>query len=195
MSIQHVARTGKTYYLHTRSTKTGKASYHFSTTQEGDLAPSIPEGYEIYENINAQVFLRRKTPQLIGMEELALVEQALQAHAEKWRYKVEIKKNTLVIYESCQDIERLDSRLGSWMAPWMNAGKAKEWLVRTAHYQAVMRFILEDQEKRLFSAERWCFRGSVDGWMNIMSEPSAKLPALVKKFIKHLGQESFYELY
>jgi len=30
------------------------------------------------------------------------------------------------------------------------------------HYTALLRFTLEDTEKRLFRVERWCFRGSID---------------------------------
>ena len=189
MSIQHIARSGKIYYLHVLPTKTGKEKYHFSTSKDGLLAQVLPEGYEIYENINGQVFLRRKTKKLIESDELALVETALEQHAEKWLYKVEIKKDSLVIYESCQNIGL--GRLNSWS----NLGAEKEFIKRHTHYQPVMRFILEDTDKRMFRAERWCFRGSVDGWMDIMTCPSEPLPKLVKKFIKHLGKESFFELY
>ena len=125
------------------------------------------------------------------MLELALVEKALEKQAEDWRYKVELKKDTLVIYESCQDLGGLD-RLASL---WGNLSAEKEFLKRHTHYQPVMRFILDDRKKRLFRAERWCFRGSIDGWLDIMSRPSDTLPALVKQFIKHLGKESFFELY
>ena len=54
--------------------------------------------------------------------------------------------------------------------------------------------MLADPEKRLFLAERFCFRGSVDDWIDI-GGPPRKLPALLKKFVKHLGKESLFELY
>lgn len=59
MTIQHVNRKGDTYYLHQAKTKTGKPKWFFSTKQTGDLAQAVPGGYEIYENPNAQVFLRK----------------------------------------------------------------------------------------------------------------------------------------
>ena len=41
-------------------------------------------------------------------------------------------------------------------------------LVRTATtFSAVFRFILNDPEKRLFTLERYCFKGSIDDWMYI----------------------------
>jgi hypothetical protein len=40
----------------------------------------VPEGFEIYENIGGQVFLRRKTPKLITDEELVMLREALKQH-------------------------------------------------------------------------------------------------------------------
>src|SRR5437667_10363870 len=57
--ITHTNAKGKTYYLHQGTTKTGKPKYYFSMESNGELAESIPDGFEIYENPNAQVFLRR----------------------------------------------------------------------------------------------------------------------------------------
>ena len=100
MGIQHTTRTGKTYYLHVGQGKSGKPNYFFSTEPEGPLVNSVPEGFEIYENVGGQVFLRRKQPKLITDEELAMVKEALKRHAEEWRYRVEIKKTAIIIYET-----------------------------------------------------------------------------------------------
>ena len=53
MPITHVNAKGKTYYLHQGTTKTGKPKYHFAMKSEGALVQSIPVGFEIYENPNA----------------------------------------------------------------------------------------------------------------------------------------------
>jgi len=58
VSVTHTNRKGKTYYLHQGVTKTGKPRYFLSPNSEGTLAETLPEGLEIYENPNAQVFLR-----------------------------------------------------------------------------------------------------------------------------------------
>jgi len=60
MPITHVNRKRDTYYLHCGKTKTGKPRYWFAKSTEGDLVESIPEGYEVYENPDALVFLRKK---------------------------------------------------------------------------------------------------------------------------------------
>ena len=65
MPITYTNAKEKMYYLHQGTTKTGKPKYYFSTKPEGTLAASIPDGFEIYENPNAQVFLRRIPPKII----------------------------------------------------------------------------------------------------------------------------------
>jgi len=52
---------------------------------------------------------------------------------------------------------------------------------------------LIDKKARVFVAERFCFRGSVDDWIPIGGPGT--LAAHVRRFIKHLGQESFFELF
>ena len=65
--------------------------------------------------------------------------------------------------------------------------------MKSATYSPMMRFTLEDKEKRLFSAERFCFMGGIDDWIYIGTDDSLNKQA--KKYIRHLGKESFFELY
>jgi hypothetical protein len=190
MSIQHISRTGKTYFLTIVPGKTGKPKYCFSTRPGGTQADSLPEGFEIYENVNGQVFLRRKTPRLITDTELELVKAALKRHAEEWRYKVEVKKNALIIHEASDNTAVLE-RIA---LPWLNKSDITRSVIQSANYTAVLKFILVDDGKRLFLAERFCFRGSVNDWINIGAGPRT-LRAVIGKFIKHLGQESIFELF
>ena len=59
MPVTYVNRYLDTYYLHVGRTKTGKPKYWFSTKADGDLVEAIPEGYEVYENPDAQVYLQK----------------------------------------------------------------------------------------------------------------------------------------
>ncbi|MDP6631790.1 MAG: hypothetical protein QGH42_09850 [Kiritimatiellia bacterium] len=189
MSIQHTSRTGKTYYLHTGVTKTGKPKYFFSTKLDGELADTIPDGFEIYENVNGQVFLRRIPKQIILPDELALVETVLKAHGEDWEYQAEVKKDTITVYECGTDIGRISELIKAYAGrSWTDEEKRQH-----AHYMAVMRFVLEDKMNRLFTTERFCFKGSIDDWIYVGGP--AELSDQVGKHIKHLGQDSFYELY
>jgi hypothetical protein len=60
-------------------------------------------------------------------------------------------------------------------------------------FSAVFRFTFQDSEKRLFALEGYCFRGSIDDWIYLVGPE--ELENLAKEYLKHLGQESFYELY
>ena len=64
---------------------------------------------------------------------------------------------------------------------------------KAANFSGVFRFTLQDAEKRLFSLERYCFKGSIDDWIYLAGPE--ELANLAKEYLKHLGQKSFYELY
>jgi len=187
MSIQHTSRIGKTYYLHSGVTKTGKPKYFFSLKQDGKLVDTIPDGFEVYENVNGQVFLRKIPKQIITPEELFLIESALQRHGEAWEYRAEVKKDTITIYESGSDVDGIsDIALRFGRRPLSEAEK-----FRYAHYMAVLRFTVVDTNTRAFVTERFCFRGSVDDWIHIGGP--APLADQVNTYITHLGRESMYE--
>ena len=81
------------------------------------MADTMPAGYEVYESIGGQVFLRRKTAQVISEAEFEIVRQALISLAEGWCYKAEIKKNMIVIHEASQGhfvdrVPRAEARSG-----------------------------------------------------------------------------------
>jgi hypothetical protein len=188
MAITHTSRTGNTYYLHTGPRRGGGVQHFFSTKSSGSLADELPAGFEIHESVNGQVFLRRAQPRLIREEETTIIERGLEKQRGLNLYKLETRGSTLTIHES-QDTS---SGLGDAF-PWIGSQKKAELRERFAHYQPVMRFILVDDEKRLFAPERYCFRGSVEDWIPIgPPEPMKKLAA---KYLKHLGRESFFELY
>jgi hypothetical protein len=189
MSVEHVSRSGKVYYLHGKPGKGGKPNLFFSTEAGGSLVDTVPDGFEIYENVAGQVFLRRIPKKLISDEELRLVRAALAAHAEEWLYKADVKKNIITVYET----ENRSSGSGDALASWIDPAKEKQFRIQHAYYMAVLRFILTDPAQRRFAVERFCFRGSIDDWISLRE--SATLPVLTKKYVKHLGKESFFELF
>jgi len=105
--ITHTNAKGQTFSLYQGVTKTGKPKYYFAMQSEGTLAKAIPAGYEIYENPNAQVFLRRIPPKIITDEERQVVEDGMRTSAMVKDYKVDVKGNELLIYTAEQDIEAL----------------------------------------------------------------------------------------
>jgi hypothetical protein len=66
-------------------------------------------------------------------------------------------------------------------------------LRKEIHYSPMLVFQLVDATRRTFQTQRYCFLGSVDDWIKI-GKPG-KLPTLVKTYVKHLGKESYVDLW
>lgn len=185
MPVMHTNRREQTYYLHAGTTKTGKPRYWFSTKAEGDLAGSIPEGYEVYENPDSQVFLRKTTPQVVTPFEVAIVEDGLKRYAPGENCTVDVRDEHIVVYHADR-ITYKSEDFGFGFCPLP---------IRYHNYMKVMRFTLVDEESRTFRVQRWCFKGSIDRWIDLwMAGNEGKLKDLVKKLCPHIGQESFFEL-
>jgi hypothetical protein len=191
MAIHHVNRKGDTYYLHEGKTKTGKPKFFFSKKKEGVLADAIPEGYEIYENPNAQVFLRKYSPPLIREEEIAQVEKSLRNLAKLKHFIVEAKQDTIVVHLPDKNIDSLVKTFSPLCGFGINPSSLPN-LERFMSYSPMMRFVLVDPEHRLFATQRWCFLGSIDDWIYLSR--AEQLATLLAKYAPHLGKESFFEL-
>jgi hypothetical protein len=191
MPITHVNAKGQTYYLHQGTTKTGKPKYHFAMKSEGKLAESIPEGFEIYENPNAQVFLRRIPPKIITDEERRAVAEGMRKYASVQDYKIDVKGRAIIVYTADQSIETL-ADLFKDLHPDPKANPQFMATLRgVIQYSPMMQFILEDEEQRLFTVQRYCFRGFIDDWIDL---DQGKLAPLVRKYVQHLGNESYFDL-
>ena len=107
MPITHTNAKGQTFSLYQGTTKTGKPKYYFAMQSEGILAQALPAGYEIYENPNAQVFLRRIPPKIIMDEERQIVEDGMRRYATVKDYKIDVRGKALLIYTAIQEIDAL----------------------------------------------------------------------------------------
>src|SRR5262249_6896776 len=132
---------GKTYYLHQGTTKTGKPTYHFSMQSEGTLAESIPAGFEIYENPNAQVFLRRIPPKIITDEECQVVEEGMRTYADVKDYKIDIRGNVIAIYTADQDMATLAAIVQDPHASNEENARRRQSVRESIHYSALLRFM------------------------------------------------------
>jgi hypothetical protein len=164
MAVTHVNRRRQTFYLHETRTKTGKPKYYFSMKGDGQLVGAIPEGYEVYENPDAQVFLRKALPRLITDQEIAVVREGLRRHARHRHCMADVRAEHIIVYYS-------------------EGGDL---------YQKVLRFTLINEDHRRFAAERWCFLGSIDDWIPLSG--GGDLARLVERYGPHIGKESFFEL-
>jgi hypothetical protein len=183
----------QTYFLHRDFTKLGKPKYDFSMKRDGHLADFIPEGFEIYENPNAQVFLRRIPPELITNEERQVVAEGMRKYASVQDYKIEVKGKAIVIYPADQDREALARMFPEDTSSPEERARIMKVLQQNLHYSPMLQFLLADEKRRLFSAQRFCFRGAIEDWIGIGSLDI--LTTLVRTYVKHLGKESYFELF
>jgi hypothetical protein len=191
MTIEHVTRRGDTYYLHQGKTKTGKPKYFFSRKQEGTLAEALPEGYEVYENPNAQVFLRKVVPRTVTDVEVATVERGVRELARLTYFVIDVKGESIVIHLPNENPAFLEGSMFSHFGVKPSLDRTR-LVQRFLNYSPMMRFTLVDESTRSFAAERWCFLGSIDGWFPLSGR--GDLERLTAMYCPHLGQESFYEL-
>jgi len=191
MTVTYTNRKGKPYYLHQGKTKLGNPKYFFALRDEGDLVQDLPVGYEVYENPNGQVFLRKTRPRIITDEEVAIVETGMKQYCRLKYYIIDVRKDAIVINTADQDVDSLSNTLSSLAGGRQR--KVDAALKRVLSYSPMLQFVLIDEVKRVFETQRYCFLGSIDDWIVIGSTDT--LPKLVKTYVRHLGEESFYDLH
>jgi hypothetical protein len=155
---------------------------------EGALVETIPNGFEVYENPNGRVFIRKKQPRLITQKEASIVEAGLEKYSESKYHKLDIKKRTIIVYTADQDIDELQEIMAS-LSP---GGLGEEMLNQFINYSPILQFELVDQKERKFITKRYCFLGSIDSWIEIGQVDV--LTKLVKQYVRHIGKDSYYEL-
>ena len=189
MAFTYTTRRNKTYYLHTGPKRGGGIQHYVSTDPDGPVAEAVPDGFEIHETPNGQVYLRKSKPALIRPDELALVNAELKKRqTSEHVYLADVNGKEIVIHEGDTHIEGLRA-----INIRFSERGLEEYAARNAQFTAVMRFVLKDKDKREFAPERFCFRGSVEDWISIGGP--APLHKLISKFFKHLGKNSMYDLY
>jgi hypothetical protein len=196
MPVTYANRKGHTYYLCQSLTKTGKLRYYFAGEPKEGSPDQIPEGYRISESVNGVVSLVKDRPQLILPKEVAGVEAVLARHPKSRDYRIALKNNQIIIYERLgPDVETLSAIFGNISALQSDTVKMhlQEQLDKMARFSPIMRFILVDMEEREFKAERWCYLGDIDDWIDIRE--SGRLEKLVRRLIPKLGTDDFFELF
>jgi histone H3/H4 len=185
-------RKGKKLYLRKRYTRAGQLRYVFNKEPGDDCITSVPEGWEIAENIHGQVTLRKIKPRPISELEVRTVQRILRSHLHLHRCRAAAKGKTIEVYEpiktSFDDVIEGKTRLLGW-----NEDRLRRYENAHTSYCPEMRFVLVDKKLRRFSVERMCYRSWVDGWMSLDREGS--LEELAEEFLPHLTRESFFELW
>ncbi|MDY6878588.1 MAG: hypothetical protein SWK90_20615, partial [Chloroflexota bacterium] len=173
--MTYTNRKGVTYYLRRTITKTGKPRYVFAREPKGELVEQIPEGWRISESVNGIVSLVKDRPAQILPQEVAAVEAAVAHHPKSRNYRVAVKHNRIEVYERVgPDADELLAGLaemGFGMSRMSRRfDRLRADMDRRAQFTPVLRFILADAEQRTFRTERWCYRGSIDDWLDVHQE-------------------------
>jgi hypothetical protein len=100
---------------------------------------------------------------------VAAVEAAVEQHPKAHNCRVSVKHDRIEIYEQVGlDLDDLIARFSKKMP--LTTGQVerlRESQERSAQFTPVMRFILVNAERRTFCAERWCYLGSIDDWIDV----------------------------
>ncbi len=186
MAVQYTNRKRMTYYLHEDNTKTGDLRYFFSTKNEGNLVDTLPEGYEIYEHPYSQVFLRKTQPQIIAENERDVVNKYVKVLTPSRRYILDIRGKDITVFESHEDIDVLKEVFRKGTPEGFSLAEAINF---TVSFRPVLRFTLENREKRSFIVKRFCLPGAVDEWRHIAGPDS--LENLAKEYLTHLESTDY----
>ncbi len=172
----------------------GQAELLHGGKRSGEPVEEMPEGYELFEHPEqGLVFVRKIRPSRILPEERDNLMAWTRELAGTEYFIVGVEDDSLVVYspgnapaESGAIFDKLGPVLPGRMA------ELEEYFAKNAAYSAMFRFKLVDEEKRLFSVDRWCFKGSINSWFPLASGQSLENQA--RKFLPHLCEESFFEL-
>jgi hypothetical protein len=197
MAVTYTNRKGTTYFLCRGVTKTGKTRYFFARESGNEAVGEVPAGYEISESVNGIVSLVKARPALLLQTEILAVKNALANHPHAKLYRVETKARQITIYEYAgsdprEVVREFSERFG--VRGFTNDRLEKFEAETLAHGQfaPVMRFTLIDGRKRRFKAERMCYLGSIDDWIDVAFDKP--IEELARVLIPALGSDEFFEL-
>lgn len=193
-AYQHTNRRGETYYLQAGKTKTGKPRYYMGRKISGTPLASVPDGYQIWESPeSAQVYVRKERVSPITDAERAFLEETIRQAGVK-HFIVDVDGHDLLVYLLDRDPEAVSGLMDLFIGESASEKLATyDWVVGHANYQKMLRFRLVDEDERLYSVDRWCFRGSIDDWFPLAGP--RPLPEQAEKYVVHLGKDSFFELF
>ena len=187
--MQYINRHGDKYFAFEGVTKTGKPKYFASkkpTSNQATRVEALPAGFEFYENpTNATVVIRRRRPSSLTAAERNLLARLVLEHSSL-DCEVIVDADSLVVYSSQRP--KINPALEA-MIPGF--GKS---LVGRSQFEPSFKFTLVNKEQRLFTSFRYCYRSSMEGWIELHERP-VSLETLATRYLPHLGNESFFELY
>ncbi|MBW1700351.1 MAG: hypothetical protein JRK26_26645 [Deltaproteobacteria bacterium] len=196
MPVTYTNRKNFVYTLYRGTTKTGKSRYYFAKeSAKGTPCETIPHGYEISESPNGVVSLVKSRPKLIRKNEADMVQKLIDEHRLSNKYRIFVKHNRIDIYERLDPSadELIDMFKEKGLGSTVAHRQFGEWWDSRGQFAPVLRFFLHDERTRMYRAERMCYLGSIEDWIDV--GPIDRLEVLAKDMIGRLGTDSFFEVY
>ncbi len=196
MLVTYKNRKNNTYTLYRIKTKTGKSRYCFAKKcAKGKPCETVPHGYEISESPNGVVFLVKSRPKLIRKSEVAIVQKLIDKNPSSSKYRIFVRHNRIDIYEYLGPSadEMIDLFREGGIGNTADYQEFRETYYSRGQFASILRFFLHDKEMRTYRAERMCYLGSIDDWIDV--GPTDRLEVLAGDMIPRLGTDSFFDLY
>jgi hypothetical protein len=189
MAVSYTNRRGEVHYFKAVKTKKGAYRYYVVKKKEGDLLDAIPEQFEIYEHPEeAKVVIRKKIVRKINDDEISAVRNAVQKLSVSDDFMIHTDGNILSVYTG-----RLHKKEFEDMFSGIKTGDEIALIFNSLQtYIEKMRFVLTDENKRVFTVQRFCYLGRIYDWIDL--ESSEDLAYLSEKYCCHLGRDSYFDL-
>jgi hypothetical protein len=191
-ALKYTNRHGEHYYLHQGRTKTGKVRVYVARTVGEGALDAMPSGFEIAESINGVVSVRRADPSRpqVPPADLETVCTEVARHEHLRRYVVDGREGEIFIHESEQSFDPEGVReMAALFGVSVERVRAAS-IRRRPRFAPVMKFAPEPISAGVYVVHRMTYGGH-GGWHMLSAGP---LAALARRYVGHLGKESFFEL-
>jgi hypothetical protein len=193
--VKYTNRMGDTYYLHTGRTKTGKVRYFVAKTIRQGVRSAMPDGFGFAESINGVVSVSKTDVSAARIPEAdrALASGEMARHAHLRSHRIETIKAELIVFEPMGAISE-DVMTAMGRGPSMDPAAPGTTVVgmrSKVRYVPVMKFVPSPQPG-VYSVYRMTYRGD-GGWSWPLA--SGPLHKLLKRYLRHVGTDQFFELW
>ncbi len=183
---------GKVYFIKSKLTKKGNTTYYMTKKEDEACLNEIPAGHEVFEKYDSGLmFVRKKQKSLFSLKEINSIKASLDQNASLVDYRISITGKEMAIYTV--EKETNDRIAESPLSSFFKMAQSNQYKSAWQNFEERMKVIIhQNKSGKEFEVQRYCYRGSVDDWITIGDE--SDIAEIGKKYLIHLGKESYYEL-
>lgn len=178
------SRKGNEYYLYSKITSKGNIKYYMSTKIQKGSIDEIPKGFEVYENPDGNVTLRKVFTHVLNLDEKEIIEKVIKKMCKGVEYLLDDRKDGVGIYID----ESYGKRTSVLDLSYLTLGLGRPNRIM---YNPTFK-IYKDKQDNEYYIERICYLGGSLDWIYI--DKNSELKKICEKYFVHIGKESFYEL-